>query len=327
MVRDGYIDFLKGVCIVWVVFTHNLPQHLMDSLGFIVWGQMAVPLFLLLQCYHVFRKGFSTPDIKWSSFYNAKKTLHRIILPFIYTTVCSGILLIISGKPVLNVIKSAVVQGGIGPGSYYFWIYVQFLVIVPPIFFLVKRWGGWKLHLVFIAVAQLLEILCMVSGIGEPLYRLLCFRYVFLIYLGFLWSQTMISKKLEKWQVIFAIVSLIALIFIHYVIDGSLNPIFHDTAWRDFHWICYYWAAFLLPWLLRYVYNKCHRKLQKAIEYIGRYSYEIFLMQMFVFTAYPIIFGGANLHGVFVILITTVASILPVLLYQTIKNKHALKES
>ena len=142
MARDGYIDFLKGVCIIWVVLTHNLPQHLMDSLGFVVWGDMAVPLFLLLQCYHVFRKGFWTPDIKWSSFYNEKKTLHRIILPFIYTTVCSGILLIISGKPVLNVIKSAVVQGGIGPGSYYFWIYVQFLIIVPPIFLLVKRWGG-----------------------------------------------------------------------------------------------------------------------------------------------------------------------------------------
>lgn len=50
-------------------------------------------------------------------------------------------------------------------------------------------------------------------------------------------------------------------------------------------------------------------------------------MQMFVFTAYSVIFKGANLHGVFVILITTVASILPVLFYQTIKNKHALKES
>lgn len=164
----------------------------------------------------------------------------------------------------------------------------------------------------------------MVSGIIEPLYRLLCFRYVFLVYLGFIWSQTMISKRLEKWQVIFAVVSLAALVNIHYVVKGSLNPIFHDTGWRDCHWICYYWAAFLLPWLLRYLYNICHKRLKRFIEYTGRYSYEIFLTQMFVFTAYPVIFKN-TLHGVYVFLITTVASIFPVLLYQYCKNKLKLK--
>lgn len=128
MTRDGYIDFLKGVCIIWVVLTHNLPPYLQDSIGFSVWGAMAVPLFLLLQCYHVFRKGFSTLNIKWRSFYNVKKLLHRIILPFIFTTVCSAIVLVLSGSPLLNVIKNALIEGGIGPGSYYFWIYVQFLI-------------------------------------------------------------------------------------------------------------------------------------------------------------------------------------------------------
>ena len=52
--RDLFIDFLKGICIICVVLTHNLPQSVMKASVFVAWGDMAVPLFLLFQSYHVF---------------------------------------------------------------------------------------------------------------------------------------------------------------------------------------------------------------------------------------------------------------------------------
>ncbi len=52
--RNLFIDFLKGLCIIAVVFTHNLPDSIMKGTVFIAWGGMAVPLFLLIQSYHIF---------------------------------------------------------------------------------------------------------------------------------------------------------------------------------------------------------------------------------------------------------------------------------
>lgn len=57
--KDGYepfIDFLKGVCIILVIITHTIPYEIEHYSLFEIWGRTAVPIFLIIQCYHVFKK-------------------------------------------------------------------------------------------------------------------------------------------------------------------------------------------------------------------------------------------------------------------------------
>ncbi len=144
--RDLFIDFLKGLCIICVVITHNLPLSVMKASVFIAWRSMAVPLFLLLQSYHVFHadkirqeQGLSSRTYKYH--YNLSKLWKRIIQPFVITTVITGCVLVILGHDPIQVIKSCVYAGGIGPGSYYIWIYIQFFILLPFCLTIVNKWG------------------------------------------------------------------------------------------------------------------------------------------------------------------------------------------
>lgn len=57
--RDGYdplIDYLKGLCILFVVIQHSIPTALHHYTMFALWGRLAVPIFLLIQVFHAYKK-------------------------------------------------------------------------------------------------------------------------------------------------------------------------------------------------------------------------------------------------------------------------------
>lgn len=57
--KDGYepfIDFLKAYAILCVVVGHALPVALYDYTLFYIWGGMQVPMFVLVQTFHVYKK-------------------------------------------------------------------------------------------------------------------------------------------------------------------------------------------------------------------------------------------------------------------------------
>lgn len=139
--RDLFIDFLKGLCIVCVVLTHNLPPAVMKISLFVIWGDMAVPLFLMLQSYHVFKRG-ANMEMNLKDYYPWQKIWLRIIKPFVLVTLATGVILVIVGHDPMSVIKDAVIAGGIGPGSYYVWIYLQFALLLPLCLTLFNKMGG-----------------------------------------------------------------------------------------------------------------------------------------------------------------------------------------
>lgn len=56
---DGYdplIDYTKGLCILFVVIQHSIPTVLHHYTMFALWGRLAVPLFLLIQVFHTYKK-------------------------------------------------------------------------------------------------------------------------------------------------------------------------------------------------------------------------------------------------------------------------------
>ena len=72
---DPFIDFLKAYSIICVVISHILSPEFYKYILFQVWGDMQVPMFVLIQVFHAYKKG-RTPKLNWSSL------LKRIIIPF-----------------------------------------------------------------------------------------------------------------------------------------------------------------------------------------------------------------------------------------------------
>lgn len=139
---DPFIDYLKGVAILFVVLTHALPHH--EEMAFCLWIDQAVPLFLLIQVFHAYKHGLEGQTLKGK----LPKMWQRIVKPFVISQGIVLLLLMVAysfmDKSVPTLIQGVVASGGIGPGSYYIWIYLQFFLILPIVakFFIYKRLGG-----------------------------------------------------------------------------------------------------------------------------------------------------------------------------------------
>ena len=74
-------------------------------------------------------------------------------------------------------------QGGSGPGSYYYPIMIQFVFLFPIIFFILKKYK-FKGVVICGIVNAVYELLKRAYGMNEGYYRLLLFRYILLIAIG-----------------------------------------------------------------------------------------------------------------------------------------------
>lgn len=247
---DPFIDFLKGLCIISVVLTHSIFYNWQNIIGFPFWGAQAVPIFLIIQSYHVFKKD----EFKL----NFVNILRRIVLPFVVVQTVFVIEILVryfngSGlltTPIFNFIKS----GGFGPGSYYFWIYLQFALVLLPVCYLIQHIFNFKPYvwfLGFIFVSESTELLCSFINIEPWIYRLLAFRYLFLIVGGVLWAKQGIA--LTKIGFILSLISVVCIYLFQYK-NLIFKPWVFDTDWRYFHWFCYFYSIYLLVYIANKVY-------------------------------------------------------------------------
>lgn len=311
---DPFIDYLKGLCIISVVLTHSIPSEWQNAIGFPFWGAQAVPIFLIIQSFHYLKHG-QLPNI------NLKKMFKRIVIPFVMIQVIMvGVIVVryFLGSGVLSTpLTLLLLSGGGGPGSYYFWIYLQFALILLPLFGWLQNhfhMESWIWLVLFALLSEASEILCSISNISQNLYRILAIRYIFLIYGGYIWAKKGIQFN---WKTIcLSILSIVAIVLFQYEKLGC-EPWVFDTDWRYFHWFCYFWAIFLLVYILHWIYTRtAGGGIQLIINNIGKRSWEIFISQMAVFELYPI---KGNRWTYFAI--TTILSIIPVMLYFGIKEK------
>lgn len=65
-----------------------------------------------------------------TTFPSLKKLLHRIIFPFcLLLFIQISIPFLVFGYDLKTILKSAIVADGMGSGSYYVWIYLQYGVL------------------------------------------------------------------------------------------------------------------------------------------------------------------------------------------------------
>lgn len=312
---DPFITFMKGYAILCVLLAHAIPNP--DATGYVFWGGMQVPLFLLIQTFHSFKK---KPK------FSLTKILKRVVLPFLLAQACV-IAMVCRDGDVSNQLKISVIGGGRGPGAYYFWIYLQFAILLPFVYPLLSKLKKSSLLILFLLVSEGCEVLSSVIAIPEPVYRLLCLRYLFLIYLGYEWVRQGI---VINWKtLLLSVISIVTIVYFTYL-DGSLEPVFFDTSWRYHRWICYFFVAYLFAYLISlfFVVVSKVNLLDNFFKILGESSWEIYVVQMAVFALFSkslLSFLPASIITITWMFVTIALSIIFGILYHRFWIKYVIK--
>ena len=207
-------------------------------MGYSLWAGMQVPLFVLVQSFHSLKKENCS--------FRLKKVLWRVLAPFIFVEVILFFFLLMVHANIYNVkglAVSFVCGGGIGPGSYYPWIYLQIALILPFCCKLVRRLSKLQLTVLFIFVCEGFEIISSLIDLPEYLHRLLALRYLFLIFLAWIWVKDGIVINMKT--ISLSLLIAVAIIYFDYFsVDDE--PWFYNTLWASHRWPCYAYVALAL---------------------------------------------------------------------------------
>ena len=108
---EPFIDFLKAYSIICVVVAHCMQVIHESGVTFVVWGGMQVPMFVLIQVFHAYKKGLR-PCL------NIRKLWSRIMLPFLFVQLLIILVYVINGKE--NVMQLC--KNFIGGGRIWSWV-------------------------------------------------------------------------------------------------------------------------------------------------------------------------------------------------------------
>lgn len=273
---EPFLDFLKAYAIICVLIGHTFPY--LDKVGAPFWFEMQVPIFVLIQAFHVLKKPSSKLDFK--------KSFSRVLLPYMIVLIGIAFVYLLFGKLDNNLIIKGLVGGGYGPGSYYPWVYIQLAIIlhfVPPLF---NRGNTTSQTILWIVVCEGFEILESCINMPYPIHRLLAVRYLFLIYLSWRWVKEGII--INKRTILLSILSGLSIAYFYYC-NFNNEPLFYTTGWSYHRWPCYFYVSTLLSYLLHIIYVPISKIsfVDRVIRFLAKCSYEIFLVQMAVIALLP----------------------------------------
>lgn len=284
MKRNHTFDVIKGICILFVIITHYAwtdEERLRYLFPF--WIDMAVPVFMLLSGY-LYTWSYEQNGVNnLSKAYDLGGIMKRVIrftVPFALAY-CSE-LIINHFAP--NRFFSAVIlsdskfflffQGGIGPGSYYYPVMIQFVFVFPLIYCLVKKYNSYGLFLC-LCINVGYELMQRAYHFGESGYRLLIFRYILLIAFGCFLCENQNRKIRVIWVALAFSTGIVFLIANQYL---GFQPIIL-TQWTRTSWLPCLYIKPIAAFLIKHVQLKC-----LPLEVFGKASYDIFLVQMIYYT-------------------------------------------
>lgn len=276
--HDPFIDFIKAYAIICVLIAHTLPAGLGKYIGSCLWLDMQVPLFVLIQSFHV---------LKRPSHFDVTKIIIRIIFPFLLAQAVIYILLHqFQDVSFSTMFDSIITGGGRGPGAYFPWIFIQLAIILPLMKPFLNRGNRTQQIIIAILFCESFEILFSFINLPDNIYRLLAIRYLFLVYLASIWVKEGI--KINTRMNILSLLSLLSIVYFEYFsIDDE--PLFFNTAWKFHRWPCYTYLAIWGGYLLNALYSKLHKVnlINSMCGLLAKASYEIFLIQMIVLDVWP----------------------------------------
>ena len=270
-----FIDVLKGVAILFVLLNHTIPTDIKKYIGFDLWAGLGVPLFLLIQSFHFFKKK-DYAGIHYS------RILTKLIIPYLIAQISVFVIKCTLGVTMKDIFGDFCESLGFGPGEYYIWIYLQFLLLLPFVGWVFKSLSQKHVWIISIICCMALEIFCSYTIDDDHVYKFLFFRYSFILFLGYLWGKYGIVLNMVYMLLTF--VSIVSIIVFDYI-GMDLEPIFYNSLeWKCFHWIIYFYPFALLPFILRKIYLALPEYLKSVLISMGRNSWYIFCLQIVVFS-------------------------------------------
>jgi len=320
--RNKVIDIIKGLAIISVIFQHTLSPIYLTSIYRIFHFEQAVPLFMLISGY-VFTLSYNNKGITdLKNCYNLnilKGKIKRLYAPFLVIYFLEVLLsnIFLSKSVDAHFLLVNLIFGGFGPGSYYPFIMLQFLFIIPIIYVISYKHLNYSLP-IFFAIGIFFEIYIYLSGMNEGLYRLLIGRYIFAIALGsyLALNQNKMNKILLYVGSIFSVVYMYASIYHDYHIFGH-------TYWLPEQAPAYFYTAFLFTIGIN-VLPKKPGFIFTTIAEFGKASWHIFLIQMLYFWAiWPGVISPSlklQQNSIYAIIINITACIIVGYIFYTVEN-------
>ena len=321
---DSQIDYIKGVCILFVIWTHCIGRNELGYMLFPYWGDTAVPIFLIIQVFHYYKKSVTLrmPSVV--------KLWKRILRPFIIMIALMFLVqYFIYYDTTEGLFSPSLYWDRRGPGSYYIFIYLELAIVIPLFAPLFKKLPVKWLFVIFVIISQIVELIFSITQCPDNIYRITFFRYTFLIYIGFLLATK--GLELNRLTILGGIISMVFLYLFAYT-GINMEPLFctHLSIWPLCHWVCYIYIAYFFLAFLKYTYTRlrCYSSITTYIEKIGKFSYEIYLFQIFYFTTLSIFVGNTLSYidyypsqRILFIIISTVICVIPVVYCKSKKQE------
>lgn len=285
MYRNRFADVLKGILIIFVIVLHSdITQTSRQVAGFPFWVNMAVPMFMLISGYvsalSLEKHGVNAVEKAYEPLEIIRKLL-RFVIPFSIAFFAQWIVFRVAGLYQVSPIKYGLfallmdyIQGGKGPGSYYFPVMIQFIFVFPAIYYVIKKYTYKGLGACFIANG-VLEVVKIAFGVSGEEYRLLLFRYLFVIACG-CYVAVGNLQELKK-GILFGGAILCVVIGLGFTYLFSYTGYVPKILiyWKETSFVTNLYLLPLMAWMLTKM--KC---TFAPLEYIGKASFNIFLVQM-----------------------------------------------
>lgn len=272
--RDHFLDIAKGAAVILVIITHfSWTEEERLRYLFPFWVSMAVPVFMIISGYvgtaSYEKKGICT----MAQAYDGRILLHKFLrysVPFLIAYAFDILFYrIVERSLSLHEIVVYFFRGGFGgAGTYYYPLLVQLIFLFPVLYFVIKRYKNGLFLCFLMNVA--FEVLSRAYMLNGKCYRLLVFRYIFLIAYGcYLYEYN--EKSNHKMWILFFIGAgfIVATNYLGY------EPV-TVTYWKR---TCVYAVLYFLP-LFGYAMRHWRNVRCRPLELIGRSSYHIFFVQM-----------------------------------------------
>ena len=276
--RYHSIDFVKGVCIIFVIIAHfEWTQTERLKYLFPFWIELAVPVFMVISGF-VYTKSFQKHNIlTLEQAYKVDTILGRIIrfsVPYIIVFCFEEITFNAAGAvhhSLVQVFQNFLI-GGFGSGTYYYVIMIQFIFWFPVIFAIIRKYDFNGLILCGF-INFMYELLRRAYNMNLDCYRLLVFRYTLVIAYGCYYAMGK-YKRHKLLSVVSFCVGVSYILITRYV--GVVPPI--TNYWTaTCMWACLYLIPFIGPVIVNGSSNR-------FFEQLGKASFDIFLVQMVYYT-------------------------------------------
>jgi len=274
--RNSTIDIIKAVLIILIIITHySWTVEQRQNVVFPLVIDMAVPIFMFLSGY----VGAMSFDKKGVDSLAKAYSLHQIIHKYIRYTIPYLIFLVVEfliptiTKPKWSKSEMLkwIINGAEGPGSYYYPILVQLIFLFPLIYFIICRNNKYGLWLCLL-INLIYELLKWSYNMGDFCYRLLVFRYIFVLAFGIYMYRGSINILTS------IVLTVLGGAFIVLTRYGIYSPRIINL-WTGTSCIAVMWVIPLVAFAVKKISVTLY-----PIEIVGRASYNIFFVQMIYYS-------------------------------------------